>query len=64
MMTQNEVILRHLREYGQITSMDAIMRYGCTRLAARIAELKKDGYDIESEKPKGKNYAVYRLVEQ
>ena len=61
-MTQNENVLNHMRMYGGITTMEAIQRYGCTRLAARIAELRKAGHDIISEKPKGCSYSVYRLA--
>lgn len=48
-MTQKELILRHLEQYGSITSWDAIMEYGVTRLADVIYRLKKDGYRIKSE---------------
>ena len=36
-----------MRAYGSITSYDAIQKYGCTRLAAVIHELKKEGLAIE-----------------
>lgn len=35
-MTQNERILRHMRDYGSITQADALTDYGCYRLGARI----------------------------
>lgn len=47
-MTQKEMILRHLEEYGKITSFEAFVEYGITRLAARIHDLRADGYKIKS----------------
>ena len=42
-------ILRHLQEYGSITSWEAIKEYGYTRLSHYIYLLKKDGYTIDVE---------------
>ena len=39
-------ILRHLMDYGTITSWEAIQEYGCTRLSGYIYLLRKDGYTI------------------
>lgn len=68
--TQCERILRHLRDYGSISSLEAITEYGCMRLASRINDLKRQGYNISAERGKGQNrygettsFAVYRLVE-
>lgn len=47
-MTQNEKILRHLQDYGSITSMEAFTEYGCTRLSARIKDLRDAGHPIKS----------------
>ena len=73
-MTQNEMILAHLKEFGKITPMEAIENYGCLRLAARISELREqgrtDGFDIETNMVKSKNrfgdtvtYAEYNYKE-
>lgn len=69
-MTQNERILRHLRDYGSITQMDALRDYGCMRLGARIYDLKRLGYNITSEIVTGENkygepthYARYMMGE-
>ena len=63
-MTQNELVLRHMREYGGITSMEAFREYNITRLSGRIHELRQQGYKITTDKQKARNgaiYAVYRL---
>ena len=39
-MTQNERILRHLRDNGSITPLDALSEYGIMRLASRISDLR------------------------
>ena len=61
--TQNAQILRHLREYKTITSLEAVEKYRIMRLASRVAELKRRGYTIASEYVKnGKShYVVYHL---
>lgn len=70
-MTQCERILRHLRDYGSISGLEAISEYGIMRLASRITDLKKKGYVITSERVNGKNrygesshYSVYHLIEE
>lgn len=54
-MTQEEKVLRHLKELGSITSWEAIMEYGITRLSAKIFNLRKQGYEIEKEYVTTKN---------
>lgn len=46
-MTQNEIVLKFMRENGYITSMQAFGE-GITRLASRIHDLRKQGYNIHS----------------
>lgn len=45
-MTQNEMIINHLREHGSITQLEALKEYGCMRLASRISDLRKTGIKI------------------
>lgn len=68
-LTQCDRILRHLRDHGYITSLEAVNEYGIMRLAARIGELRERGYHIRSMHTTGKNrygeninYAVYVLL--
>lgn len=67
-MTQCERIIRHLEDYGSITSATAMEEYGIMRLASRISDLKKQGVPIKKEAVSGKNrygertsYAKYSL---
>lgn len=47
-MTQNARILRHLKDYGSITSLEAAQEYGILRLSARIYDLRRQGHDIRA----------------
>ena len=49
-MTQKEQILTHLKKYGSITSWDAIMEYGVTRLSHHIYCLRNEGYIIPDKR--------------
>ncbi|MGN0967146.1 MAG: helix-turn-helix domain-containing protein [Candidatus Coprovivens sp.] len=49
-MTQKDRILRHLRDYGHITSWESFVEYGITRLSAIIYNLKHlDGFEFDEE---------------
>ena len=54
-LTQCEKVLRHLADYGSITSLEAMTEYGIMRLASRVSDLKKAGYDIRSVTEHGRN---------
>lgn len=60
-MTQNKNILNHMKQGGKITPLQALMFYGCLRLAARIRELKQQGHEIKSETiaKDGKHFSQY-----
>lgn len=62
-MSQTDRILTHLKR-STITPTQALNKYGCFRLAARIKDLRDSGHQIETEmQRKGdKTYARYRLV--
>ena len=53
--TQNERILRYMKEFGSITQIEALNVIGCMRLASRISDLKRLGYPIISETEVVKN---------
>ena len=43
-ITQNELILSHLKSHQGITPLEAMNEYGIMRLSARIAELERLGH--------------------
>ena len=68
-MTQKDKVIRHLKEVGGITPLDAFNDYAIMRLSAIIFELKDEGYNIKSEMVSSKNrfqekvsFAKYTLV--
>jgi biotin operon repressor len=46
--THKQLVLGHLQEYGTITSKQAILYFGATRLSHYIYQLRKEGYPITS----------------
>lgn len=54
-MTQKERILRHLRDYGSISQLEALKEYGIMRLSSRVSELRAEGYPIRREMVSSKN---------
>ena len=69
MNTQKNEILEHLKKYGSITSKQAFILYGCTRLSARIYDFRKMGLTIFTIDRQGKTrygtatrYAEYVLA--
>lgn len=63
-ISQEQIVLKHLKKYGSITSMEAFSRYTITRLAAVVFVLRKE-HDIETvmRYRNGKQYAEYYLKE-
>lgn len=62
-MSQNTDILNHLQK-GPITTLEALNKYGCFRLASRINDLRRQGHEIittNKELPNGKHVAEYSL---
>ena len=45
-MTQHELILKHLDEFGSISPIEAFTEYGITKLATRISELSRQGVNF------------------
>ena len=48
-MTQVQMILADLQAGKRITALDALHNYGCFRLAARIADIKRMGFNVKCE---------------
>ena len=62
--TQAGRILAHLRAGNRLTALEALERFGCFRLAARVHELRREGWQIEErtvETRGGKRVAEYWL---
>lgn len=64
-------IRRHLRDQKSITQREAAELYGCTRLGARIADLRSEGWQIMTKMEKDRNrygnsvqYARYIYVSE
>lgn len=62
-MTQSARILTALEKGDRITPIDALARFGCFRLAARVRELRERGLDVQSRLVErgGKQVAMYWL---
>lgn len=59
------MILEYLKQRNTLTPLEALHKFGCLRLGARVWELKKRGYDIVEqlvETEGGKHVAEYRLA--
>jgi hypothetical protein len=56
-------VLNHLKTNHQITSWEAITKYGCSRLASVIYVLKERGFSITTEMVYNKpsRYAIYHF---
>ena len=62
--TQNEQILDYLKSGKSITPLEALEKFGCFRLSARIFNLREDGYNIITKNitNDGKTFAEYHLL--
>jgi helix-turn-helix protein len=62
-MSQNEIVLKHLKSGRSLTPGAALDRFGIFRLAARIHDLKQQGHRIETHTVKfgRKKWASYLL---
>ena len=62
--SQNACIAIWLKQGHTITPLEALNKFGCFRLGARIADLRKSGYKIDTKmvEQNGKRFAQYRLI--
>ena len=64
-MSQIKDIANYLAEHGSINFYDALGEFGCSRLAARIYDIRSRGIDIMSANlklPNGKRVTRYMWV--
>jgi len=57
-VSQKKLILARLQEGRMITPLEALLWFGCFRLGARIYDLRKEGYPIQTKLSKD-GYAIY-----
>jgi hypothetical protein len=59
-------IYKHLNSGRTLTAIQALTKFGCFRLAARIADLRKDGVNIVTNivTQKGKSFACYKKIKK
>lgn len=64
MESQNNEILKSLESGEKLTPIDALNRFGCFRLGARVYDLKRRGHNIITEtiEKNGKRFAQYYLI--
>ena len=58
-MTQAQRVLEYIRQFGSITQLEALRDLGVMRLASRVSDLRKQGYNIV-----GKREAVVNRYEE
>lgn len=64
-VSQREMCIRYLLDYGSITPLEALEAFGCFRLSAVIFDLRHEGYNIRTDINDGKKkYAIYVLEEE
>jgi len=63
MKTQNEKIKAYLNKGKSITPLDALNKFGCFRLSARIKNLRDEGLNIITKYKtiNGKTFACYSI---
>ena len=64
---QTAAILAHLETGATLTPLEALDRFGCFRLGARIWDLRRAGWEIEATMVpvgNGKRVASYRLLSE
>lgn len=54
-MNQCERIIKYINDFGSITTLQAFSDLGCTRLASRICDLRKQGYEFNKNFETSKN---------
>lgn len=47
--TQAARVVKYIEDFGSITTLEAVNDLGILRLASRVSELRKKGFNIKSE---------------
>ena len=61
---QSQMILEYMAQGHRISPLEALNKFGCLRLGARIYDLKNEGHNIimEMVSENGKRFARYSLI--
>lgn len=62
--SQTDLILEWMLAGNTITQLEALEKFGCSRLASRVSDIKARGYLVYSDRiilPSGKKVAQYHL---
>ena len=64
-MSQGDEILAYLKTGASLTPLEALSRFGCLRLAARMKDMREAGYRIDTTIRRNgrKWWAEYRLTD-
>ena len=65
--SQERKILYYMLRGNKVTALEALQYFGCFRLPARIADIKKKGFDVKSEfvtLPSGKRVKAYWIEDK
>ena len=57
-MSQNQQIANYLNKGKKLTPLQALEKFGCFRLAARIADLRNNGMNIATKTIKLENNKI------
>ena len=48
-MTQKQLVVKYIKDFGSISPMEAFSDLGITKLATRVSELIRDGEKIKKQ---------------
>ena len=70
-ITQHQLILDYIQDFGSITPMEAFFDLGITKLATRISEMRRDGKEFQIDTVVSKNrygktvrYSRYSFIKE
>lgn len=62
-MSQNDIVLKHLKVYETITPLEGLRKYRIGNVQGRIADLRLRGHEIATHQSDPHDYATYELIE-
>jgi len=58
-MSQNELLLKHMKRGKRITRLIALYEYKVQNITARITDLRSNGWNVKTSKKRDANNAIY-----